>query len=421
MLVNENILRDALREAITDVTNTNIRPITVAEKQIKSTALKMFNITGGEMIYILNGRTPVDTMTDDMMFKISTVLFEFIKSNPSNFDVEKLNVDKYFADSEKLKYSEKINRKKVENDIICDYWIPIANDQIVVGMSNKQIAELISANRIHYNPETQRNLTEIKTENGVIKKVTFDSNAVNAIGEDMANGDYIPNTITFNINQDLYPQPYFKDGKFIIPKESIIDCINGFHRIKAATIISKLHPEVEFNFIVIIAGFDVAKAKKYIIQENYRVPLSEEQVTQDDKDDAANYVIDKLSNSLYFKNSNIKEMSYQLNKMLHRFFDLKRLKNSDAIQNALSIFKMIEGNMNNLIESNNLVGKTFTVEEWFIYLYLIEYTNGKNLDFCEFSSKINIEDLLRKISITKEPIKNHYKIMEGAVSNVQLR
>lgn len=418
MLINDNILRDVLREAIADVTNSSLRPVTVAEKQIKELGLRMFGITGGEMAYILNGKTPVDIMSEDMMFKITSVLYEYLKDSPGNFNLNKLDVNKYFTEGEKSAYRKKISRKNVDKDIVCEYYVPISNDQVVIGLSNKQILELISANRIHYNPETQRNLTEIETDNGIIKKVTFDGNAVDAISEDMINGDYISNTITFNINLDLYPQPYIKDNKLIIPKEAVIDCINGFHRIKAATIVTKLHPDIEFNFIVVITGFDVSKAKRYIIQENYKVPLSEEQVTQDDKDDAANYIIDKLSNSLYFKKSNIKDISYQLNKILHKLFDLKKLKSPEAIQGALKIFKLIENDMNDLIELNNMVGKVFSVEEWFIYLYLIKHTNSKDLDFCSIVNKIDLDCLLNQISIVKEPTKSHFKLMEEVIKNV---
>jgi hypothetical protein len=418
MLVDENRLRDVLREAIADVTNRDIRPVTVAEKQIKEMAIKMYNISGGEMAYVLNGMTPVDTMTDNFMFKVASVLYEYIKNNPSNFDVERLDVDKYFNDVEKREYRKKIDRKVVDKDIICDNWIQIADDQWVIKLSNKQIYELSAANKIHYNPETQRNLTIIETDNGQIKKVTIDGDAVGAISNDMVNGDYIPNTITLNINPDLYPRPKIVNNKFIISSESIIDCTNGYHRTKASVITTKLHPEVEFNFIVVISCFDVKKAKKYIIQENYKVPLSEEQITTDDPNNGANFIINKLKDSLYLKDANITSISYQLNRIITQIFNPERITTIDSIQKVLGLFKTIEKNINNLIENNNWIGKVFTKEEWFIYLYSINYCINSGKDFIEITNKININALLEEISITNEPIKQHYKIMNEVIRNV---
>lgn len=414
MRINDSLLQEVLLEAIAYI---NKRPKHV-EKTLKEIALKMFNITGGEMAYILNGRTPVGIMSEDTLYKTTRVLYEYLKGNSEDFDIQKLDVDKYFFENEQKNYNKKIDRRTIEKDIVCDSWLQVASDEFVVGLSNKKILELVSANRIQYNPETQRNLTEIETEYGIIKKVTIDGNAIDSIGDDMDNGDYIPNAIAFNINPDLYPQPKIVNGKFIIPKESVIDCINGYHRLKASVTRTKLNPKLDFNFIVIITGFDVKKAKKFIIQENYRVPLSDEQVTQDDQGDAANYIIEKLNQSLYFKNSDIPDISYQLNKIINSIFKPKRLKSAEEIQNALNIFKTIEFSMNKLIEDNGLIGKVFSKEEWFIYLFIINYCNEMNRDFIEIISKIKLEDLLGEISITNEPMKKHFKLMNEVVKNV---
>ena len=418
MLVNENILRDNLREAIADVTDRSKRATLAVEKQLKEMALHMFNITGGNMAYILNGRTPVDTMSDEIMFKVASILYEYIKNNPSDFDIQKIDIEKYFTDSEKEIYNKKIDRKLVDKDIVSEYWIPIAEDEVVIRLSNKQILELASSNRIHYNPETQRDLTIVETDEGVFKKVTVDGNAVSDIKEDMINGDYIPNAITFNINPDISDQPKIVNGKFVISKECIIDCINGFHRLKASILTTKLHPEVEFNFIVIITGFDVKKAKRYIIQENYRVPLSEEQATQDDQDNPANFIIYKLKQSIYLKDSNIDNISFSLNKIITRIFDPTRLKNAEARKNALNLFRLIESNMNELIENNDWIGKEISKEEWFIYLYLIDYCNNNNKNFNTIVSKIDVDNLLGQITVTKEPTKKHFKIMGEVINNV---
>jgi hypothetical protein len=418
MKINENILRDALREAIADVTDNTLRPINKVYKQLKEMALKMFNITGGEMAYILNGRTPVDTMSDDVMFKIASILYEFFQSNPSNFDLKKLDVDNYFNDKEKKNYSKKVNRKVVDEDIVFDYYVPLMDDQVSIGLSNKRAAQLASINKIHYEPETQRYLTTIETENGTIQKITIDTKAYNDIYDAMYNGTYIPDLLTFNINPDSSMQPRIVDNKLIIPKESIIDCIDGYHRLKAAIAVTKVKPEWNITFPVMLTGFDVKKAKGYILQEDKKTHLSEEQTSKDDPYDGANFIIDKLSKSLYLKDTNIQENLYTLNKTINQIFKPDKVNTNENIQKAFALYKSIEKNINELIEQNGWIGKSFSTEEWFIYLYLINYCLDNNKDFMSAITKVRGEDLLGQIAITKEASKNHFKIMSEVTKNV---
>ena len=418
MLVNENILRDNLREAIADVTDRSKRAILAVEKQLKEMALHMFNITGGDMAYILNGRTPVDTMSDETMFKIASILYEYIKNNPSNFDIQKIDVDKYFTDNEKVLYNKKIDRKQVDKARVFKNYLRISDNQYIITLTNKEITELLSIGKVHYNPETQRELTEIQTENGVIKKVTIVESAFNSISDNMIADEHIPDAITWNINPDLYPMPKItKDGLYI-SEETFFDCTDGYHRTKAIVYVTKIKPEWERTFYIVLTVFDVNKAKKYIIQENYKNPLSEEQVTEYDLDNAANFIIDKLKQSMYLKDSNIDSISFTLNKIITKIFDPTRLKNAEARKNALNLFRLIERNMNELIENNDWIGKEISKEEWFIYLYLIDYCNNNNKNFNAIVSQLDIDDLLRQITITKEPTKKHFKIMGEVINNV---
>ena len=104
--------------------------------------------------------------------------------------------------------------------------------------------------------------------------------------------------------------------------------------------------------------------------------------------------------------------------MITKIFNPVRLKNAEARKNALNLFRLIEGNMNELIENNDLIGREISKEEWFIYLYLIDYCNNNNKNFNKIVSKIDINNLLRQITITKEPTKKHFKIMGEVINNV---
>lgn len=414
MKIKESVLQDSLREAIADI---NRRPSHVI-KTLQEKALNMYNFTGGEFMYILNGRTPIDTMSEDTMYKVAKVLYEYISSNPSEFNVKNIDVDEYFFDNEQKKYNNKYNRKTIDKDIVREHYIPIADDQIQISFTNKELAQLASMSKIHYNPETQRNLTTIETANGTVQKVTIDEKSYNDIFESMYNDDYIPDLLTFNIDPDSNEQPRIVNNTAIIPSGTIIDCIDGYHRLKAAIAVTKLKPDWNINFPVMLTGFDVKKSKRYIIQEDKKTHLSEKQVTEDDQDDAANFIINKLKSSDYLKDSGIQSISFQLNKIINSIFSPDKLKNAEARQKALTLFKNIESEMNNLIENNEWIGKEFTKEEWFVYLYLMDYSWNLNKNFEEVIKKINIDNILGQLSITNEPVPRHFKLMKEVVKNV---
>ena len=417
MKINENILRDALRDAIADVEK---RPSTFAA-QVKVSMSHMFNVTAGETAFILNGRTPVDTMSDNMMYKVTVVLYELIKNNPSDYDVTRLDVEKYFTADEKKAYKKKIDRKVVDKDIVFKNWLQIARDQYVITINNKELTRLVSMDKIHYNPETQRNLTVIETDAGLVKKVTIIESAIDSICTNMKNNDYIADALTLNVNPDFYEAPRISGKDLIISADSIIDCIDGYHRLIGCSIVTKINPDWEQNFMIVLTVFDVNKAKKYILQENYKNPLSEEQVTEFDQYDAANFIIDKLSQNMYLKDSKLSDISFQLNNFINIIFKPERLKSIEARQNALTLFKNIEKSITDLIELKGFIGKVFTVEEWFIYLYLINFSINNNSDFISIINKVDIVALLGQIKITKKPVKEHYKIMSEVIEDVSIR
>jgi len=411
--VNDNILRDVLREAITDV---NRRPNTF-KKQVKITMSHMYNFTPGETAYILNGRIPVDTMDYNTMFKVASVLYKLNKDNPSSFDYEKLNVDKYFTETEKSSYNKKINREEIDKDIVFKDFVQIAPDQYVVKTDNKIITRLAYMNKIHYNPETQRALTVIQTKDGIIKKVTIIPEAYEAIFENMKNGVHIPDEWTFNVNPDLYEPPRIVRDSLVISSNSVIDCIDGYHRLKACVDLTLLDPNFYLPIILVITVFDVEKAKQYILQKDKKNHLTDEQVTQYDQYDTANFIIEKLKQSMYFKNSNISDISYTLNKIITNVFKPDNLKKPDARPKAVALFKKIESKMNELIELKGYFNKNFSKEEWFIYMYLIKYCMDNKKDFISVVDQINVEYLLENIKITNKPIQKHFKLISEVIVN----
>ena len=419
MKVEEDKLREVLRLAIADANN---RPKTFVDK-LKELMFNMYGITSGEVINILNGQIPVELMQKDTMFKLTSVLYEINKRPNSTFDYDKLNVDDYFTEREKDEFNQKISRNEQDTDIIikAGSWMQVEDDQYVIKIyPDDLMTNYINKNKINYNPETQRDLTIKETKTGKVKMITFDTEAFESICASMANNTYISDMLALNVNLDFYAPPKIVRGDLVIPKESQIDCIDGYHRLRAAITTKLRNPNWNKPLTFYLFICDVDKAVKYILQQDEKIHLSDEQVTKSDTMDAANFIINKLNekDSSYIRNTITDEKSYALNKVIAKIFNPKKLYTNEDRQDAVQLYLNIEKNINQLIEQNNMYKIDITKEMWFIYLYVLKHCLDNNIDFVSYINKLDIDKLIKQIQFNKQPIVKHYTLMKGVISHV---
>jgi len=419
MKVEEDKLREVLRLAIADANN---RPKTFVDK-LKELMFNMYGITSGEVINILNGQIPVELMQKDTMFKLTSVLYEINKRPNSTFDYDKLNVDDYFTEREKDEFNQKISRNEQDTDIIikAGSWMQVEDDQYVIKIyPDDLMTNYINKNKINYNPETQRDLTIKETKTGKVKMITFDTEAFESICASMANNTYISDMLALNVNLDFYAPPKIVRGDLVIPKESQIDCIDGYHRLRAAITTKLRNPNWNKPLTFYLFICDVDKAVKYILQQDEKIHLSDEQVTKSDTMYAANFIINKLNekDSSYIRNTITDEKSYALNKVIAKIFNPKKLYTNEDRQDAVQLYLNIEKNINQLIEQNNMYKIDITKEMWFIYLYVLKHCLDNNIDFVSYINKLDIDKLIKQIQFNKQPIVKHYTLMKGVISHV---
>lgn len=415
MKMDEDKLREVLREAILDL---NKKPNYI-ETRFKEMMHTMYNITPGDSADILNGKLAVELMSDDMMFKLTSVLFEINSHLDDGYNTIKLDVTKYFFDNEINKYKEKIKKEKVYGDIIFDNWLKIDEDHYKVVLENDELYELCSTNRIRYNPETQRDLTIKETKTGIVKQITYSEDALNDIVLSMENNRYITDDLSFNVNPDYYEPPRVINNKLVASGKTVFDCIDGYHRIKAFIIVKMKNPNWNKRMSINIMSFDKDKANQWIIQQDEKVHLSDEQVTRSDNTDAANAIIKKLNeSSTFIFRDTLSDIKYSLNKMINKIFNPKKLNTIQDRQDAAKLSKTIEKNINDLIEEKNLFSSPFTKEEWFVYLYLLKYSLDSKKNFVDVVSSISVDVILNEIAFVNEPLKKHYNLLNEVIKNV---
>ena len=421
MKVEESELNEVLRLAIFDANNRGKNFI----DQIKKTMFNLYDMTGGEVAELLNGRIPIEIMSKDTKFKLTNVLYELNKNINSTFDTEelnKLNIDIYFTEKEKIDFSKKIDRQLQEEDIIikAGNWMRVEDDQYVIKIYPDDLLKTyINKNKINYNPETQRDLSIKETKTGKIKTITFDSRAFNDIYNSMKNNLYISDTLALNINPDFNIPPKIVNGDIVISKDSKIDCIDGYHRLRAAITTKMSNPNWNKPLVFFLFICDVDKAVQYILQQDEKIHLSDEQTTRVDNIDAANFIIKKINTSnLYLRNTIDDTKAISLNKIINKIFEPKKIYKQADIIEPLNLYNMITNNMNAIIERDNLFNADVSKERWFVYLYIMKYCEDKNLDFLRVADKESVEKILDRITFKREPTNVNYKFMKEVINNV---
>mgnify|MGYP000949114380 CR=1 FL=1 len=250
--------------------------------------------------------------------------------------------------------------------------------------------------------------------------ITFDNDAYREISESMENNNYISDILALNVNPDYYAPPRVINGSIVIPHDSQIDCIDGYHRLQGAITTKINNPEWNQPLTFFLFICDEDKAVRYILQLDKKIHLSDEQATKADTTDASNFIINKLNDSSKFILRNtIDDSKYVvLNKIITKVYNPSKLYKPEDRQEAVKLFQLFEKNINELIETNNLYNMEVTKEMWFIYLYVLKYCIDNKSDFVSTINKLSMDDLLKQIKFINKPNSNHYKIMRKVMQNV---
>lgn len=415
MRIDDKILREILQSEL-EKAQINIKGF---ETTFKDAMAKMYRIRLGDSIDIIESRTPIETMSYDDLYKLTRVLYEINKTHRVSASIDKLDVEKYFTEIEKVDFEHEIEYSNKVGDVIFTNWLQVNPDQYVCVIPIEQIIELRDSNRIKYNPKTQRAMT-VKEKGGVkVKRVTMVAKSLTEINDLMTSNDFISDDITFNVNPDLYEAPKVVNNHLVIGKQSVIDIIDGFHRFHEMVRVKDKNNQWKYMCIINVTVFTEAKAIKFMLQRNKKNPFTDEQTTKSDKADAANFIITRLNESGDFHlKGTLTNYEVVLNKIINGVFSPTKLFTPQDRQESVKLFQEIESNINELVEAKEYYTKEFTQEEWFVYLYILKHCIDNNLNYVKTIDEIDIESVVKLIRFNKEPQKANYKTMEGVVINV---
>jgi hypothetical protein len=368
-----------------------------AQKEVAEYMAKTYNVKYGYTSNIFKGLEPIDIMPYDMLYKLMDALKNESKLR-SEYNTSELKEELFFNPPEIKLYEKPLNKKEVYSDTAFEPFLNPNRNKFAVDLPVVSFERFIDSGQARYNPETQRDLIKVTSDGIEYMAININNDSVNDIYKLLESGDYDCDPITLNINTDINLDedmlPKVRGNKLIIPSGAIIDIIDGWHRTKAILKYKRLHPDWDFKFTVQIVMWSTKKAKEYVVLQDMKNHLTKQQITRDNKNDEANFIINRLrgdGDDFHIRKTINDDMAYNLNIIINELFNPKNRKND-----SMPLLKKIFKNINDLVEENNWYDKSFTKQEWLIYLYTMKIAEEKNIRFIDLVNRIKIDDEIIK-------------------------
>lgn len=276
-------LQDSIRRAIYEID-------TKSQDKIIKKIIEENGYKRAEASDILNDNISFDTLSIIELGAIVNAIYYITEISYINPHIFFTNIELEEIEKFKKVYPE---NSTLEFPIVIENALYVADDQWITSMSIQKIAQMDRSNMIDYYFETQREHRTIKIngkDDSIIKAVTVNWDSVEEMKEELVKGLYIPNTITLNIKDFKYDE---KNKRLIIFDTMTIP--DGYHR--KLMIISALreNPNLNYNMEVRFVNFDDNKAKRFIIQEDKRNPISKEYIKSINEGDLITSIVNKLN------------------------------------------------------------------------------------------------------------------------------
>ena len=330
--------REVLEKTLTDICS-RVAVNSETCNKVYDAAKEQYDIPRGVTSDIVCLRMSMSEVNEFVLFCILDVLIKELG--------EVAQLSDYYTKQEINKYSKskyKIDKIKFPLRL---KMIQIKSDQWIGSIDNKLLMKLRAAQLINYNVNSQRTLTKIISGDKEIYKITLNQKAVSAIKENLSNGLFVPNTLTFNIPEEVESDFYYDSDsmELVIKKIEHVDVIDGFHRYIAACKQSDEDQNFEFTWELRIVNFSEDKAKNFIYQEDLKTKMKKVDSNSMNMNDSANIVVTRLNENprcnlkgLINRNGgiiNFGEMSE-----LIRFFFFKEITKRES--NNLLIVSMVK-------------------------------------------------------------------------------
>lgn len=224
----------------------------------------------------------------DTIYKITLMPIARLENYLEEAEISQVNKFKY----------QTVNKKDKKQLLIFEDVRQVARDIWTVVVPAKRIVDLYRANKITYNPETQRDPKIIRNGDTIISTINVNAASVEAIRDELISRTFIPNTITFNVPMVEDSGIRYDSNQNRLIVVGGMDILDGYHRSAGIVAASRyLSGNLDYNFELRITNFNVEKARRFIVQEDKRNTISREYIKSIDTTDYISNIINDINES----------------------------------------------------------------------------------------------------------------------------
>ena len=357
------------------------------------TLLRQYNIPLSISKDIISLNKDISEYNEFILFAITQVVYP-------------KKVNEYFTEREISAYSkEKYKLHEVSFPI--DFtMIKVDEDQYIGVTSAKQLMEFRDAQLINYNADTQRAL-EVMIDGGVkTYRISTNKQAINEITDLYMTNQFIPNTISLNINMDdeTADWQYSEKEKILrINNIKMFDIFDGYHRYLGMANAYAKNKDFDYPMELRITNFSVTKAKQFIYQEDQKTKMTEIDSSSYNQYNSGNVVASRINHNPEFHLSNRIGIKGTLNPGIFGeaiskiYFDNKKVETMEIIKTTNILIERLNGFIEEYPE--------YLEKDWSFYeINIILYGINKEYSFADIVEKI------KSLTNTQKSKLNHCNI-----------
>lgn len=361
------------------------------------------NVPTGIIMDIIAGRTNMEEDNEFLLFLICN------KINPNK-------VKEFFTENEINFYqAQQYERDEFEFpvDIQClqvapDQWIGTADVDFLIKLRKAQL--------INYNANAQRTMQRIVRGNKEVYKISLNAKALKEIKTSLAQGSFIPNTITLNMPETTDWTYDSKKNILTINQLPAFDISDGYHRYVAMCQLKEADESFNYPIELRIISFPDDKVKQFIYQEDQKTKMRKVDSASMNMASPANITLERLNTDTMFdlkgrilRNGGQINFGYAGNIVDYLFF--KGTKTA-PMNEIVTIKDQLKNGINTFVEAYpEWFEKKFGFKETLILFYGI--LKGWNAETTH--EKINKVDQLDKRIFTNRTVK---KTMINAIEKL---
>ena len=280
------------------------------------------------------------------------------------------------------------------------HLIKITDDQFIGKTTAQFLMGLREQQLINYNADTQRALRIMLQGGTKILRPYIHTGTVTEIDSCFAEGTFIPNMLTLNINLDDENAEYIYDDNTEVLKINHLtafDIVDGYHRYLGMSRNYDRDNNWDYPMMLQITTFSVGKAKQFIFQENHKTKMREIDASTYDQYNAGNIIVTRLNNDPECNlNGNIDRSSGIVNpgilsQTINRLYFPTR--NKAKRKDIISTTKELKAKINRFTEdADEYLDKEWSIYETLIIMYGL-YTENSTEQIIKAINKISEEDI----------------------------